>query len=61
MKVEYQCGQDDTAFAEFELDGLADNAAYIELLRTKKIETMHSQETTLEQVFIEVTGQALAP
>jgi len=60
VKVEYRSGED-TAIAEFDLDGLADNADYVELLRTQHIETMHSQETTLEQVFIEVTGQELAP
>lgn len=44
---------------DFALDGLADNAAFLELLRTGGIETIHTQETTLEDIFIEVTGRAL--
>ncbi len=44
----------------FELDGLGDDPRFGELLRSgARIETMHSQETTLENVFIEVTGQRL--
>ncbi len=45
---------------EFELDGLGHNEAFAKLLREHPVESMHSQETTLEQVFIEVTGQELS-
>jgi fluoroquinolone transport system ATP-binding protein len=45
---------------EFPLEGLAENADFLETLRKKEIETIHSQETTLEQVFIEVTGRSLS-
>jgi fluoroquinolone transport system ATP-binding protein len=45
--------------AEFPLDGLGENQAFIELLRTRPIAAIHSQETTLDNVFIEVTGEAL--
>jgi fluoroquinolone transport system ATP-binding protein len=48
-----------TEEAEFELDGLANDEAFHRLLRERRIETMHSQETTLEQVFVEVTGRRL--
>ncbi len=44
---------------EFPLDGLADDAGFLETLRTDRVEAIHSQETTLENVFIEVTGQEL--
>jgi fluoroquinolone transport system ATP-binding protein len=45
---------------EFALDGLAENARFQELIRTQHIETIHSQEPTLEDVFIAVTGKELA-
>ncbi len=45
---------------EFELDGLGDNARFQELIRTQRLETVHSQEPTLEDVFIAVTGRELA-
>lgn len=44
----------------FALDGLGESAEFFDLLRGgAHIETMHSQETSLENVFIEVTGQRL--
>jgi fluoroquinolone transport system ATP-binding protein len=45
---------------EFPLNGLADNARFIAMLRLGRIETIHTLETTLEDVFIQLTGQALA-
>lgn len=45
---------------EFPLDGLADNAAFLTALRNNRIETIHTQETTLENIFIQVTGRELA-
>jgi fluoroquinolone transport system ATP-binding protein len=44
---------------EFELDGLGQNADFLRLIRDRKVETLHTLETTLEQVFIELTGRAL--
>ncbi len=44
---------------DFALEGLAENAAFLELLGTASIETIHTQETTLEEIFIQVTGRAL--
>ncbi|WP_281886787.1 ABC transporter ATP-binding protein [Paenibacillus sp. YYML68] len=43
----------------FELDGLGDHERFLALLRTGQVETLHSQETTLERIFIEVTGRGL--
>lgn len=43
---------------EFDLDGLADNAEFLAALR-QPIRAIHSEETTLEDVFIQVTGQQL--
>ncbi len=45
---------------EYSLDGLADNVDFLTTLRNNRIETIHSQETTLERVFIRVTGKELA-
>ena len=43
---------------EFDLDGLADNAEFLAALRLP-VRAIHSAETTLEEVFIQVTGQRL--
>jgi fluoroquinolone transport system ATP-binding protein len=45
---------------EFPLDGLAGNQAFLNLLHGGHIETIHTLETTLEDVFIQVTGAPLA-
>ncbi|MEQ8673224.1 MAG: ABC transporter ATP-binding protein [Aggregatilineales bacterium] len=45
---------------EFPLDGLGENVAFLDLLRRQPVQTIHTQETTLEQVFIDVTGRSLA-
>jgi fluoroquinolone transport system ATP-binding protein len=44
---------------DFLLDGLADDADFLRLLRTAPIQTIHTQEATLEDVFIRVTGHTL--
>lgn len=45
--------------ATFELAGLAENGRFQQLLRDDSIQTMHTQEATLEEIFIEVTGREL--
>jgi fluoroquinolone transport system ATP-binding protein len=45
---------------EFALDGLADDPEFIALLRAGGVETIHTLETTLEDVFVQVTGRTLA-
>ncbi len=45
---------------DFELDGLGDNDEFRALLRDRRVETIHSQEATLEKIFIEVTGRRLS-
>ncbi len=45
---------------EFPLDGLAANATFQNVLATQSIQTIHTQETTLENIFIDVTGRELA-
>jgi fluoroquinolone transport system ATP-binding protein len=58
VRVEYH--QDDgTAQEVFPLAGLGTNDAFGELLRTREVETIHTQEATLEDIFIRVTGREL--
>jgi fluoroquinolone transport system ATP-binding protein len=45
---------------EFPLSGLADNSEFLDLLRLGAVETMHTLDTTLEDVFVQVTGRTLA-
>jgi fluoroquinolone transport system ATP-binding protein len=44
----------------FPVEGLAESAEFLALLRQPGLETLHTQETTLERVFIDVTGRSLA-
>ena len=44
---------------EFPLDGLAETPEFLSLLRSGGVETIHTLETTLEDVFIRVTGRTL--
>jgi fluoroquinolone transport system ATP-binding protein len=45
--------------AEFDLDGLLDDAQFCALLRRQSIAAIHSLEATLEDVFLAETGRAL--
>lgn len=56
--VEYS-DQGREAVAEFELDTLGSNAEFSRVLTSTEVRTVHSQEATLEQVFVEVTGRTL--
>lgn len=42
----------------FDLDGLADNPAFIDLLRTGDVRTIHTLEATLEDVFVQTTKES---
>lgn len=44
---------------DFELTGLADNAEFLKLLREGNVRTLHTQEATLENIFIQMTGRRL--
>ena len=44
---------------QFELDNLGNNQAFVDLLNSGSVESIHSQEATLEEVFIETTGAQL--
>jgi fluoroquinolone transport system ATP-binding protein len=58
VRVEY-ADDGGTAHADFPLDGLGDNAAFVQLLREGEIQTLHTREATLAEVFIRVTGRSL--
>ncbi|HMQ35063.1 MAG TPA: ABC transporter ATP-binding protein [Chloroflexaceae bacterium] len=58
VRVEYVNGS--LHSAEFPLEGLADNGAFQRLLRDTSVQTIHSREATLEDVFIAVTGRSLS-
>jgi fluoroquinolone transport system ATP-binding protein len=59
LRVEYT-GPAGAAAQTFPLAGLADNAAFLDLLRGGLVQTMHTQEATLDEVFVRVTGRNLA-
>jgi len=48
-----------TQQAEFPLDGLGDSDEFLKILRSNRIETIHTQEATLEDIFIQTTGRSL--
>lgn len=58
MKIEYK-ENGKTVSEEFPMDGIGQNDTFLNLLKTKEIETLHSGETTLEDIFIQVTGVGL--
>ncbi len=61
VQVEYLNGAEETQHQEFALDGLGENNDFLHLLKSAhRIETIHTQETTLENIFIDVTGQELS-
>lgn len=58
MSLEYK-ENGKTVVEEFPMDHIGQNETFINLLKTKDIETLHSGETTLEDIFIQVTGVGL--
>ena len=45
--------------ADYQLEGIGDNESFLRLLRNGSIETIHTQEASLDQLFIQVTGRTL--
>ena len=58
VRLEYRDGGE-LRRREFPLEGLGDSAEFLQLLRTGTVETVHTLETDLGSIFIEVTGQRL--
>ena len=59
VRVEYSEGGS-TVHTDFPLDGLADNAAFHQVLRERDVQTIHTREARLSDIFIRVTGRQLA-
>ncbi|MCF6385793.1 ABC transporter ATP-binding protein [Mycobacterium sp. MBM] len=59
VRVQYRAG-DALESAEFGLDGLADDPRFHAVLRDCHVETIHSREASLDDVFVEVTGRRLS-
>jgi fluoroquinolone transport system ATP-binding protein len=58
VKVEY-LNNGDLAKEEFALADLGSNSAFLSLLNSGKVQTIHTEEATLDDVFIKVTGRQL--
>lgn len=59
LTVRYGPSADQTSEKNFSLDGLASNSAFLGLLAKEHLISMHSQETTLGGVFVQLTGRSL--
>ncbi len=44
----------------FPLDGIGDNPEFLEILKDGSVETIHSGETSLDEIFIKVTGEEIS-
>ncbi|KAA3643481.1 MAG: ABC transporter ATP-binding protein [Chloroflexi bacterium] len=61
VRVEYLNGGQEIQHQDFPIDGLIENKDFVALMKSAtRVETIHTQETTLDNIFIEVTGQELA-
>jgi fluoroquinolone transport system ATP-binding protein len=58
VRVEYRSG-DSATHSDYPLDGHADNVAFQQVLRECEVQTIHTREATLVDVFIRVTGRTL--
>ena len=59
-RVEYRDGGGDVlATRDFALDDPAERDAFAEWIRTRPVETIHTLEPSLEDVFLRVTGRSL--
>jgi fluoroquinolone transport system ATP-binding protein len=59
VRVQYRTHNGTLDTAAFGLDGLADDPAFHAVLRDHHVETIHSREASLDDVFVEVTGRQL--
>jgi fluoroquinolone transport system ATP-binding protein len=60
VRVEYRGEKPGLERADFDMDSLVDDDAFHTLLRTRHVETIHSREASLDDVFVDVTGQRLS-
>ncbi len=57
VKVEYE--NTGIHSEEFEIEGLAENLKFLEVLRKNHVRSIHSREASLEDIFIQLTGKNL--
>lgn len=60
VRIEYRGESGGLDAAEFAMDGLADNTTFHAVLRDRQVETIHSREASLDDVFVEITGRRLS-
>jgi fluoroquinolone transport system ATP-binding protein len=59
VKIEYAGDENLTQIEEFPLQDLSKNHKFMNILQTRDIISIHSQEASLDEVFIKVTGKNL--
>lgn len=59
-RVRLEFADESVAAQEFPLQALVENQAFLSALREPSLQTIHTQETSLESIFIRVTGEELA-
>jgi fluoroquinolone transport system ATP-binding protein len=58
VRVEF-VDQGKVAYQDFKLNGLGDDLEFIRLLKNGGVQTIHTQEASLDEIFIEITGRRL--
>jgi len=58
VRIEYTDGQT-VKFGEFPMTGLAKDQKFMDILKNREVISIHSQEASLDEVFIDVTGKNL--
>lgn len=58
VRVEYRDRTGELGEEDFAMEGLAENVDFLGLLK-EQVETIHSKEATLDDVFVETTGRRL--
>ena len=58
VKVVYS-GRDSLQEEQFPLSGIGGNRQFLDILNSGEVRTMHTQEATLEDIFIKLTGREL--
>lgn len=59
VRVEYRGGAGELEGKDFAMERLAENADFLGLLKDERVETIHSKEASLDDVFVETTGRKL--
>ncbi len=59
VRIEYFVGTCRQS-SDFNLEGIGSNPEFLSLIRERQIETMHTLEASLEDIFIETTGRRLS-